>query len=212
MKNWLNFTTHSIKQPHMSQALGKCWGQKHVISSRELFTKGSQGFQVSPESLQDRVHRLELSSPSTSSQLVYLQGARAVLRSQKWQVLCYGSIKENTGARMGSCIYPGWVSPATREEVTKAGSQSSALSHTGGLSSNPVSTLSWLTNFLLLRCQRTVSLSQLQCWANGESACFKVDCGKLVSLLLSVSRYVTDLLSHIWQAQNLSFLLFFPSR
>lgn len=67
----------------MSQALGKCWGQKHVISSGELFTKRSQGFQVSPESLQDRVHRLELSSPSTSSQLVYLQEARAVLRSQK---------------------------------------------------------------------------------------------------------------------------------
>lgn len=100
MKNWLNFTTHSIKQPHMSQALGKCWGQKHVISSRELFTKGSQGFQVSPESLQDRVHRLELSSPSTSSQLVYLQGARAVLRSQKWQVLCYGSKKTQV---------PGWA-------------------------------------------------------------------------------------------------------
>ena len=121
-------------------------------------------------------------------------------------------IKENTGARMGSCIYPGRVSPATREEVTKAGSQSSALSHTEGLSSNLVSTLSWLTGFLLLWCQRTVSLSQLQRWANGESAYFKVDSGKLVSLLLSISRYVTDLLSHIWQAQNHSFLLFFPSR
>lgn len=51
------------------------------------------------------------------------------------------SIKGNAGGRMDRGIKCGQVSPATREEVTKARSQSSALSYPGSLSSNPISSL-----------------------------------------------------------------------
>lgn len=151
MKSWLNFITHFIKHPHTSWTLSKGWGQKHIISTGELSTMRSQGFHVAPKSLQDRVHRLELSSSSTSCRLVYLQEARAVLRSQQRWVLCHGSKRAQVAGWVAVCSLVG--SPATREEVTKAGSQSSALFYTRWLSSNLVSALSWLTDFLLPRSQ-----------------------------------------------------------
>lgn len=146
MKTWLNFITHFIKHPHTSWALSKAWGQKHIISAGELSTRRSQRFHVSPESLQDRVHRLELSSPSTSCWLVYLQEARAVVRSQQRWVLCHGSKRTQVAGWVAVCSLVG--SPATREEVTKAGSPTSVQFYTRWCSSNLVSTLSWLTNFL----------------------------------------------------------------
>lgn len=86
----------------------------------------------SPNSLQGRVHRPKLPSSSTISQLVYLQETGAILRNPKWQVLCHRSKRTEVAGWCG-CIKLGGISPGTREEVTQATSQSSALLYPGGL-------------------------------------------------------------------------------
>lgn len=155
---WLHmsWTINSVSQhiftkhPHTRQALRLGTGDRNTSLHWEGFAPGGfQGFSNQQDKFSPKVCRTEFTGwttlPSHTSQLVYMQETRAVLRNHKWQVLCH-RLKKSPGTRMGSCIKLGGVCPATRKEVTKAGSPGSpVLFDIGGLSSDPVSVLGWVT-------------------------------------------------------------------
>lgn len=134
-----------IKHPHMSQFLGQVLGTKHFISSGEFFTRRFSGpTRQLPRSPQKKSagQRLQTQTRLTFNlQPVSLPAGNRNSYKKSEVTGSVSSIKENAGGRMGRCIKRGQVSPATREEVTKARSQSSALFCPGSLSSNPVSSL-----------------------------------------------------------------------